>query len=102
MKVEIKRVDPLRTANVLALVYGLLMAAFALLFSPFILLGVILSPTGGIGAGGGLFAVFFLVVYPIMGLVMGWISGYLTSAIYNFIIRWTGGVRLEFASDTVD
>ena len=95
-----KRVDPLRAANIGALVYRLLMSAFALLFSPFFLLAGIFAPSGGYA--GPLFAVGMLVFYPIMGVVMGWISGLLTSAIYNFIIRWSGGLLLEFDSVPTD
>ena len=49
-----------------------------------------------IALSGVAFAVILILVYPVMGLVMGWISGLLTSAIYNFIVRWTGGLLLEF------
>ena len=96
MKYELKRLDPLRAANVSALVYGLVMGVFALIALPFFLLAAIFAPSGEFGVGSVGFAVFFVLVYPVMGLVMGWMSGLLTSAIYNFIVRWTGGLLLEF------
>ena len=96
MKHELRRVHPLRAANVGALVYGLVLGAFALIALPFILLAAIFAPSGEIGIGGVGFAMILILVYPVMGLVMGWISGLLTSAIYNFIVRWTGGLLLEF------
>jgi hypothetical protein len=96
MKHELRRVHPLRAANVGALVYGLVMGAFALIALPFFLLAAILAPSGEFGVGGLGFAAILVLVYPVMGLVMGWISGLLTSAIYNFIVRWTGGLLLEF------
>ena len=102
MKLELKRVDPLRAANIGALVYGLLMGAFALIFFPFFLLLGILAPSDGPGATGPFFAIFMLVFYPVMGVVMGWISGFLTSVIYNFVIRWSGGLLLEFESVSPD
>ena len=95
MKQELKRVDPLRAANVGALVYGVLMTAFALVFFPFLLLAGLLARSEA-GPGGMLFAGFALVFYPIMGFVMGWITGLLTAAIYNLVIRWSGGLVLEF------
>ncbi len=96
MKHELRRVAPLRAANVGALVYGLVMGVFALIALPFFLLVPILAPSGGLfGAGGVASAVLVVLVYPVMGLVMGWISGLLTAAIYNFIVRWTGGLLLE-------
>jgi len=96
MKHELKRVDPLRAANVAALVYALLMGAFALMFAPFFLLAAILAPSGEFGALGSLITLLVLFAYPILGLAMGWISGLLSAAIYNFIIRWSGGLLLEF------
>ena len=98
MKHELRRVHPLRAANVGALVYGLVMGAFALIALPFFLLAAIFAPSGEFGVGGAVVAVFLVLVYPVMGLVMGWISGLLTSAIYNLIVRWTGGLLLEFDS----
>ena len=96
MRQELKRVDPLRTANISAMVYGLLTSAFALIAFPFVLLAGLLAPAQGSNIAGPVFAIFILVLYPVMGAVMGWISGLLTSAIYNFIVRWTGGLILEF------
>ena len=96
MRQELKRVDPLRAANIGALVYGLLMSAFALIFLPFFLLATILAPSEGLGVAGPFFVILMVVFYPVMGVVMGWISGLLTSAIYNLVVRWSGGLLLEF------
>ena len=93
---ELKRVDPMRAANVGALLYGLMMAAFSLIVVPFLMLLAMFTPADEPGAIGFLFPLMFLFLYPVMGLVMGWISGLLASAIYNFIIRWTGGLLFEF------
>ncbi len=98
MKQELKHIEPLRAANVGAVVYGLLTFAFALLFLPFVLLITSLAPSQGLPYGGPLIALFILVFYPLLGLVMGWISGLLSAAIYNFVIRWTGGVLVELDS----
>ena len=95
MKHELRRVDPLRTANIGALVYGLMLAVFALFFSPFFLMAGLFMPSEG-PAGGTFFLGFMLLLYPFFGAVMGWISGLLTSVIYNVIVRWTGGLLLEF------
>ena len=96
MKQELKRIDPLRAANIGALVYGLLTAVFALIFSPFFLLASVLTPSEGVGVAGMILPAVALVLYPVMGLVMGWVSGLLTAAIYNLVIRWTGGLLFEF------
>jgi len=96
MKHELRRVDPLRAANVGAVVYGVVMGVFALVALPFFLLAATLAPSGEFGAGGAGLAVLLVLVYPVIGLVMGWMSGLLTSVVYNFIIRWTGGLLFEF------
>ena len=99
MEQEVTRIAPLRAANIGALVYGLLMAAIAILFSPLILISTFLAPPGESSAAGGV-AIVMLVLYPVMGLVMGWISGLLASAFYNFVTRWTGGLLVAFRDDT--
>jgi len=95
MKQELKQIAPLRAANISALVYGLLMCVFALLFSPFFLLVAVLTPSDEAGFLGPLFVFFMLIFYPIMGFVMGWIMGLVGAAIYNLVTRWTGGLLLD-------
>jgi hypothetical protein len=97
MKRELRRIDPLRAANISALVYGLMMTAFAVLFLPFVLFAAILAPAGEFGLAGPVFFGFMLMIYPIIGFVMGWIGGLLGAAIYNLVVRWCGGLLLEFA-----
>jgi uncharacterized membrane protein YfbV (UPF0208 family) len=97
MKIEIRHVTPLRLANVMSLVYGCVMTVFAVLFLPFFLLMIRLSPNapaGGIAPA--IFTVIMLVLYPIIGLVAGWLMGMIGGAVYNVIVRWTGGVLMEW------
>jgi hypothetical protein len=95
MKRELRRIDPLRAANISALVYGLMMAVFAVIFLPFVLLGAFVSP-GDFGLFGSVMFGFMLLIYPIMGFIGGWISGLLGAAIYNLVVRLCGGLLLEF------
>jgi len=97
MKRELRRIDPLRAANISALVSGLMAAAFAVIFLPFVLFAAILAPPDEFGLAGPFFFGFMLIFYPIMGVVMGWIGGLLGAAIYNLVVRWCGGLLLEFA-----
>lgn len=99
MRHELKRIAPLRAANVAAVVYGLTMAAFMLLFSPFVLIAIFAAPENELGMAGPAFFLVMLLLYPIMGLVMGWISGILTAAIYNLVVKWTGGLQFELVAD---
>lgn len=98
MKYELKRLEPLRLANVVAIIYGALTFAFSLLFSPIFLLIAVFSPANEFGIAGPLFAILLILVYPIMAIIIGWISGLLSGVVYNLAVRLTGGLLLEFDS----
>ena len=98
MRHELRRVEPLRAANVAAVVYGLVTAVFALILAPFFVLASLLAPAGEFGKAGPFFVVLLLCLYPLVGVAMGWISGLLTSAIYNLVVRWTGGLVFDLES----
>ena len=97
MKIEIRHVTPLRLANIMGLVHCCIMTAFAVLFLPFFLLMLRLSPNapeGGLAPA--LFTVIMLVLYPVIGLVAGWLIGLIGGAVFNFVVRWTGGILMEW------
>lgn len=94
MKLEIK---PVRTANVLAVVYGFLMGIFVLITIPFFIIGIVArksqfpgEPMPPVFAFGCM-----LLLYPFFGLVFGWIGGAVLASVYNLVVRWTGGLLLE-------
>jgi len=93
MNWELKRVEPLRAANVGALVYCVMTTVFAVLFAPIVLLLSIFGPDQNIAWG-----LMMLILYPVIGLIMGWISGLVTAAAYNVVIRLTGGLQLTMES----
>ena len=99
MKLELTRIDPLRTANVCAAVYALLLGVFALIAIPIIVLVLLFSQEPGEGSS-VVALVAVVVAYPILGLIMGWIGGLIGAAIYNLVIRFTGGMKLEFREDS--
>ena len=98
MKFELMRVAPLRTANIAGLVYGIVTAVVAIILLPFCLV-LLLATTrmNGSDAAASVLPLFLIVFYPLIGAVMGWIMGLVGSAVYNLIVRWTGGLLLEFA-----
>lgn len=98
MKYEMRRVDPLRAANLGGVVYGIVMAIFALLFLPFMLLFAVIGHLSE-GAGPALWMPLLLVIYPIIGAIMGWVSGLITAAIYNLAVGWIGGLRVELVEE---
>ena len=70
----------------------------ALIFVPFFLLATILQRHGSTGSGafaGPVIGIVMLIFYPVMGAVMGWLMGLAGAAIYNHIIRWTGGLLVD-------
>ena len=101
MKLELRKVRVLRAANVCALLYGLLMTAFALVAAPLFFLAALVAPSSEFGGAEPLFPFILLLIYPVLGLAMGWISGLLSSASYNLIVRWTGGIIFEFDGGAV-
>lgn len=77
----------------LALLYGVM----GLLFLPFFALAMLGAsqapdaqevPFVAIGASLALFA-------PVMYAAMGFITGALGAVLYNFFVRWTGGIEFE-------
>jgi hypothetical protein len=95
MKLELRRVEPLRAANIGGLVYGIGMAVFAVVFLPFLFLGALV----GRARGAVLLMPFLLLLYPLIGATMGWLTFLIGASIYNFVIRWTGGMLIEFAEE---
>jgi hypothetical protein len=95
MRYEMKRVEPLRAANLAALVYGIVTAAFAVIFFPFVMLFALLAPSGDGNRAAAFLVPFMLILYPILGVVLGWISGLISSVVYNFVVRFAGGLLVE-------
>lgn len=101
MKVEVKRLGVLRTGSILMVMYGLL----ALLFVPFLgisfLSGAIFGHSNAemaAGIGGGVCMILFmLVIYPLMGFI----GGVIFAALYNLVVRMTGGMQLEMDVEPV-
>jgi hypothetical protein len=99
MTSEVRRVAPLRAANVVGLVYVVLGAAFAATFLPF---------AGWIPAGPDLdpqqeetMRAYFrgmLLAYPLLGGVFGWIGALVGAAVYNLAARIVGGLVVEMCS----
>jgi hypothetical protein len=82
---RIRRFSPVQTAKVMAVLYALV----ALVFVPFIVAYVLMSPnTAGFGIG---FAIAIPVVYAIIGFVMVLIA----AALYNLVAGWVGGIEVE-------
>jgi hypothetical protein len=99
LKLELRRVAPIRAANILALFY----AATMLLFSVPVFVGFSLIPgpaTSDPQQPQAIFSAFrwVLVIYPVFGLIFGWVGGWVGAHLYNFIAGRIGGLQFECLS----
>lgn len=92
MKVELKRMGVLRTGCILAVCYGI----GVLIAVPFMAIAVASDSEGE--AWGELFGVFFvLLLYPLLGFI----GGIIMAAIYNLVVKITGGMQFELDVEPV-
>jgi hypothetical protein len=89
----IKRIAPLQLGKMLAILYGIM----GVLFIPFFLLMTLFAAhlpaqqrVGMMALGAG-FAVFFPIIYAVMGFVFGALG----ALIYNLVAKWVGGIEVE-------
>ena len=90
---ELRRLPPMRTAKIMALLYGAFFLFVSLFFIPLVLLGPDVDARGNPMHKGLFLGV--MVAYPILGLIFGWLGSAVMSAIYNFVARRAGGLRFE-------
>jgi hypothetical protein len=90
---ELRRLPPMHTAKVMALLYGAFFLLVSLFTIPLVLLGPDVDAHGNSTHKGILVGV--MVAYPIVGLIFGWLGSALMSAIYNFVAKRAGGLRFE-------
>jgi hypothetical protein len=105
--VEVKRVDILSVAMVVAAIYGVLGLVFGIIFACIwvfasaTFIGIMadagFDATGGIG--GIAIAIGYAVCLPIIYAIMGFIGGAIAAAVYNLVARFVGGIKLELSGD---
>jgi hypothetical protein len=90
---RITRFNVIKTSNVVAVIYMVIVAIFVI---PFLILGFLFGATGSAQAqqflGGGL--VFGVVAILGYGL-FGWIFTAIACLIYNLAARWVGGIEVH-------
>lgn len=90
MRKQLTYIAPLRAGIILATLYGIL----SLIFVPFLLIAAVLGSKSG-GATPFVFGVGFAIMMPVLYAVCGFIGGVIAAALYNLIVRWTGGFVFE-------
>ena len=87
----------MRAANIVAILYALMMLIFCLPMLGFI--WMIPTPAGQDPAEAEAVMSTFrwmLLGYPVFGAVFGWLGGLTSAWLYNQIARRVGGLKLEF------
>lgn len=105
--VRIRRFGVLRTASVLALLYGLAALVFFGIFAVFVLVAGVQSPSmpGGIpgfdaGAGAVGILIFGAIAAALYG-IFGWIFTAIFCLLYNWIAGFAGGVEIKLEAVTL-
>jgi hypothetical protein len=93
---RIRRFGVIRTANVVAFLYVVIIAV---IFVPVALI-VAIAGVGGSGAGfagnaGGVAIVFFGLLVAIFYAIVGWIFTALACLLYNFAAGMVGGIEIQ-------
>jgi hypothetical protein len=90
---RIRRFGVMKTANVVAVIYMLIVAVFVV---PIALIGLLIAPSQGSAAGTTVvgIVIFGAVAILAYGLI-GWIFTALAAAIYNLAARWVGGIEVQ-------
>jgi hypothetical protein len=98
-RLTIARFDPVRTANIVAALYAVIVLVFGALFAiPFGLLALVAGGRSGQPglAGGGLIGVLFLLLIAVVFYAaVGWVLTALTCALYNWLARRMGGIQVD-------
>ncbi|HET9496822.1 MAG TPA: hypothetical protein VFP83_00630 [Candidatus Limnocylindria bacterium] len=105
--VRIRRFGVLRTASVLALLYGLAALVFFGIFAVFVLVAGVQSPSmpGGIpgfdaGAGAVGILIFGAIAAALYG-IFGWIFTAIFCLLYNWVAGFAGGVEIKLEAVTL-
>lgn len=99
MNYRLQHVDAVQWANVMAVIYGVMMTVFAVVTIPFLLLGMLMAPPGTDGRGSLGTSLAFMIFYPFFGVFIGWTGGWAIAALFNFVAKRTGGVRVTLESE---
>jgi hypothetical protein len=96
MKWELRRIEPIRAANVVAVFYFIMFAVFAL--PTFFFVGATPPQQNLDPAQQETFErlmQFFMLGYPFLGAIFGWIFTAFGAALYNVLAPRLGGVMFE-------
>jgi len=93
-KMVLGSIDPMSLAKILAvmgIIWGLVIAVVSLLFAPMqSYMGRFYAGFEAMGLGA-----FGIILLPIYYAIIGFIGGYIGAWIYNYVVKFVGGVKIE-------
>jgi hypothetical protein len=90
---RIRRFGVIKTATVVAVMYMAIVAVFVV---PFLILALIIAPTQGSSATGGIAGILVFGLLAIFGYgFLGWVFTAIAAAIYNLAAGWVGGIEVQ-------
>jgi hypothetical protein len=99
VQLELRRVSPLRAANIVAILYAVSMLIVAIpMFAVFSLLPEASTVDPQKQQLAWSTFRWILLAYPVFGLIFGWFGGLIGSCLYNAIAGTLGGFQLEYLS----
>ena len=102
-RLTIARFDPIRTANIVAALYAVIVLVFgALIAIPFGLAALVAgdqSGNAGLAAGGAVGVLVLLVLAVVFYAGIGWVMTALVCALYNALAGRIGGIRIDVQPD---
>ena len=93
MMQRIRRFDPLQTAKVAAVMYGLM----GLLFVPIFML---ISSFAPLAPTESVFGMRFAIALPLIYAAVGFVGTLIAAALYNAVAGWIGGIAIELTVDS--
>ena len=98
-RLTIARFDVVRTANIVAALYAVIVLVIGLLFAvPFALVALVAGQEAagpGVAAGGAVGVLVLLVLAVVFYAGIGWVMTALVCALYNALAGRIGGIRIE-------
>jgi len=97
-RLTIARFDPVRTANIVAALYAVIVLVVGLLFAvPFALVALVAAQDAGpdVVAGGVVGGILVLLIAVVFYGGIGWVMTALVCALYNALAGRIGGIRVE-------
>lgn len=97
---EVKRIDPWSLGKVtaaLGVVWGIIAGILGAI--GFLIGSGTVEMAQFTGYGTGFFAgvgILIIIIMPVIGAIAGLLGGIITAALYNIVVKYVGGVILEF------